>query len=58
MVAPNKQPGGGDSKGNSGYHPRRFFTTRNGRKVDAWDYGYKAWPIGKSQSGGGKPSSN
>lgn len=26
---------------------RRFFTTRNGRRVYAEDYGYKCWPIGQ-----------
>lgn len=26
----------------------RFFTSRAGKVFDAWDYGHKAWPIGKS----------
>ncbi|MEX0701653.1 MAG: hypothetical protein WD069_06100 [Planctomycetales bacterium] len=26
---------------------RPYFTTRNGRKVWAKDYGYKGWPIGR-----------
>lgn len=25
---------------------RRFITLRNGRVLDAHDYGHKAWPIG------------
>ena len=25
---------------------RAYFTTRNGRRVYASDYGYKGWPIG------------
>ncbi len=25
---------------------RTYFTTRNGRRVYARDYGHKAWPIG------------
>lgn len=25
---------------------RAFFTTRNGRRVYAADYGYRGWPIG------------
>jgi hypothetical protein len=25
---------------------RTWFTTRNGRRIYAADYGYKAWPIG------------
>jgi hypothetical protein len=24
---------------------RRFRRLRNGRLLDAWDYGYKGWPI-------------
>ena len=27
---------------------RRFFTSRSGKKIDAWDYGHRCWPIGKS----------
>lgn len=27
----------------------RYFTTRDGkRRIDAYDYGYKAWPIGNN----------
>lgn len=28
---------------------RRFRTLRNGKVLDAHDYGYKAWPIGKKR---------
>jgi hypothetical protein len=24
----------------------RFFTSKKGKVFDAWDYGYKVWPIG------------
>ena len=24
---------------------RRFIKTRNGKVLDAWEYGYEAWPI-------------
>lgn len=26
---------------------RRWITLKNGRVLDAHDYGYKAWPIGR-----------
>jgi hypothetical protein len=33
-----------------GLNFRRYFIHwRNGRKYDAYDYGLKAWPIGRSQ---------
>ncbi len=35
--------GGGGRRGSG--NCRAFFTTRNGRRVYARDYGYKCWPI-------------
>ncbi|HET7208161.1 MAG TPA: hypothetical protein VFI95_16415 [Terriglobales bacterium] len=30
---------------------RRFFIHwRSGKRYDAWDYGHKAWPLGRSRS--------
>jgi hypothetical protein len=36
---------GGGRRGSA--NCRAFFTTRNGRRVYAADYGYKCWPIGQ-----------
>lgn len=33
----------------NGFIPRAYFTTRNGRRVYAKDYGYKCWPIGRKK---------
>lgn len=34
---------------NSGVIFRRYRTLPDGRVLDAHDYGYKAWPIGKGK---------
>ncbi len=42
---PKNQKGGAKKGGSTNYRP--FFTTRNGRRIYAADYGYKCWPIGQ-----------
>jgi len=37
------KPKGKPSKGGGTVRP--YFTTKNGRKIWAKDYGYKGWPI-------------
>ncbi len=34
---------------NSGVIYRRYITLPNGKVLDARDYGYNAWPIGKGK---------
>lgn len=36
--------------GNGASNIRRFFTDRSGVVRDAYDYGYKGWPIGGRKS--------
>jgi hypothetical protein len=37
--------GGSGGRGSGNY--RAYFTTRNGRRIYAVDYGYRAWPFGQ-----------
>ncbi|MDE2105981.1 MAG: hypothetical protein KGL39_52650 [Patescibacteria group bacterium] len=53
MTKPNDRDGmKGDKPNKPSKRPsngiifRRFITLRNGRVLDAHDYGHKAWPIG------------
>lgn len=42
-----KQPKKQQPSQNTGQSFSRFFTHwRSGKILDAWEYGYKAWPIG------------
>lgn len=47
--SPSKATGSGKSRSGNGIVFRRYITLRNGKVLDAHDYGHKAWPIGKGR---------
>lgn len=58
MVAavPPDNSGSKKPKGN-GISPRRFFRSTKGNLFDAYDYGHKAWPIGRKNGNKSQPPS-
>ena len=56
MLNPIEEKGMGDSRLGEYMAKRKrslrlvaYFTTRNGRRIYASEYGYKAWPIGSAK---------